>query len=97
MRARFLKLIGSLTSNVMPGVNPKCDSPSCTHKSCIKDPETGDWYKVVKVPYAPEEDELVTALLASQLKELRLIKGMILAFAVLSALGVLIVLLAPAL
>ncbi len=89
MRPRFLAHVSSLPAPAMYTINPKCEDPECNHRTCIKDPETGEWYKGTKIPYQPQEDELVPALLAMQIKELKSIKGMLIFFTVLSVISIL--------
>ncbi len=87
MRERFLTKVGEHTSEVLPMVNLKCTDKACNHENCIQDEESGEWYRKHKTPYQPQEDEAVSALLMVQIKELKLIRKMMVYFTVLSITG----------
>ncbi len=88
MRKLFLDEIQPLLASSLPvGVNPKCEDPNCNHTSCIKDPETGDWYKREQIPCQPDDNELLPVLLAAQLKELKSVKSMLVFFTVLTVIS----------
>ncbi len=89
MRNSLLKRIKEVTLPAMPRVNLKCEDRHCTHKNCLQDPETGEWYKTEKIPLTLEEGEAVPALLLAQAQSLRSIKNMLAFFTVLTVLGLL--------
>lgn len=87
MRENIAKRLMKNARDIDLMYNPKCTDPDCNHRDCIKDNETGGWYKKVKVPYQLEGDEVIGSLLSEQIVLLRSIRSMLLFFMVIAIVG----------
>ena len=83
MKDFFIKEINKHMPLVKPTYLPKCEDPNCDHTYCSKNSDTGEWFKIVPVPYEPSEEELQIALLAEQAAQLNAIRKTLIFFTVL--------------